>query len=181
MSPHRPLSVAGLTEGLEFRAIGAVFAASVVVPWIIHFIPAAGEIPWGQRLLPMFIAPLIGVAFFPLHVGLIPALLAPVANGMITGLPNGNLILLLTAELVVFTLLTEFALRKRPRMWFAAPVAYLGGKVCSAVFIVSVPFFSAGRPGLALSIESLRLSVPGLLLLLLINICISFRRARVAA
>jgi len=181
MSPHRPLSVAGLTEGLEFRAIGAVFAASVVVPWIVHFIPAAGGGTWGERLLPMFIAPLIGVAFFPLHVGLIPALLAPVANALITGLPSGNLILLLTVQLVVFTLLMDLALRKRPRMWFVAPLAYVTGNVCAAVLTMFLPFLAAGGDGFSLSIESLWQSAPGLLLLLLINVCISFRRSPVPA
>ena len=181
MSPHRPLSVSGLTEGLELRATGAVFVAAVALPWIIHFIPPADGVTWGQRLLPMFIAPLIGVAFYPLHAGLIPALLAPVTNAMITGLRSGNLVLLLTVHLVVFTLLSNLALRKRPTMWFAAPLAYLIGKGCAFVLMIIVPFLSAGGHGYSFSMESLWLSLPGILLLLLVNIGISRRGEPVPA
>ena len=168
-------------EGLELRAIGAVFAAAVVVPWIIHFIPAADGIPWGQRLLPMFIAPLIGVAYFPLHVGLIPALLAPVTNGIITGLPYGNLVLVLTIQLVIFTLLSSYALQKRRGLWFAAPLAYVAAKAFTAVLLMIIPFLAAGGPDYSLTFQSLWQSSPGILLLLLVNICISCRRVPVPA
>jgi hypothetical protein len=137
--------------------------ASVALQFGIHFIRFS-SVPAGAILLPMFIAPLIACIFFRLHTALIAGILAPTVNYLITGAPKPELLLSLTAELVLFTLLVHVLLNFKRIKMFAAVAGILSAKVFSSLLL---PLF--GTSGLGL-VESITTAVPGILLLFLLNV-----------
>ena len=87
-----------LLSKLQIKESVAVLAFSILIPFLIHFIPVSGN-PVGAVLLPIFIAPFIAVVFFRFNVGIIAALLSPVLNYLLTGNPVYGLLGIITLEL----------------------------------------------------------------------------------
>ncbi len=147
----------------------ALLAIAWMIPFLVHVLPWRGESPLGAHLLPMFWAAFASVYLFGLRTGLLVGLFAPMLNLLITGLPEGRWQLVLGFELIVFALAAWWMVRKMPRLWILAPVAYLAAKVAStAVQWVASPFGDIGSPSVFMS-ESLRNGFPGLVILSAIN------------
>jgi hypothetical protein len=100
--------------------------AAVALPFLVHLLPADGGPPQGARLLPIFYAGLV----LALRGATVPALalavLAPLLNRALTGMPAGPMLPTLMTELLVFTLVLVAAVRFWPRgAPYLGPVAYL--------------------------------------------------------
>jgi hypothetical protein len=142
----------------EANWIIAAVACSVALPFLVHCIPNRSALPLGAQLLPMFYAPFIAAFFFRPHVGMITAFIAPLMNSWLTGLPVKEKIGFLTAELLIFTLISLWLIKKFPRFWGSAPLAYVASTViCSYCF------------GAAHLFTPLHNSLTGMALLLFIN------------
>lgn len=164
--------------GLHVKETTLLLAATALLPYLVHLLPLANETPWGAYLLPLFYAPFVGVALYRLHVGLIPALLAPTLSALLTGLPAGGMVALLTVELVLFTLAAYLFLRWKPRLWVAAPLAYVAAKLVSGALVGVVPYFGVTAAPLDFIIGSLITAVPGMTILLVINLAVVLYGAR---
>jgi len=90
-----------LLNKVQIKESVFVLAFSILIPFLIHFIPVSGN-PAGAVLLPIFIAPFIAVVFFRLNVAVIAALLSPVLNYLLTGNPVYGIVGIITLELVLF-------------------------------------------------------------------------------
>src|SRR5687767_7770331 len=76
-----------------------------LIPVLVHLIPPFGDgTPLGVRLLPIFYAPLLAVFLFHPVVAVLASLAMPFINYLLTGMPPFNIAILLTVELVVFSL-----------------------------------------------------------------------------
>ena len=142
-------------------------AATVLLPLLVHSVPMSG-LPLGARLLPIFIAPLVAVFLFHPVVSVVASLISPYLNQQLTGNPVGPMMPTLTVELSVFSVLCLLLLRHYPKLWFAAPLAYIVAKAAAQVVLktgglVPTPPWSGFFP-------SLVVALPGLIILLVINI-----------
>lgn len=141
-----------------------LIAAAVALPVLVHLLPAAAGVPWGVRLLPAFLAPLVAAYLFHPAVALTAAAAAPLVNSWLAGMPARAMVASLSLELVLFAGLV-LALRGRwPRLWLAAPVAYVAAH---ALTLAILPTGSA--PYLATLTATLTNALPGILMLTAAN------------
>ena len=145
---------------------------SLTVPLAVHAIPVFGDMPAGLRLLPLFYAPFIAAMLSKPQVGLSVAVLAPVLNSMITGLPRQDQVVSITLELALFVLLVVLCRRIRGVRWGIAPICFIVMKILLCLF----GWTQSNAPYGAFLDEFLRtsaVSAPGIFMLLLINILLA--------
>lgn len=142
-----------------------ILAATMLLPFLFHLFPAAGDVPMGARLLPIFYAPLVAILLFRPHVGLIAALLAPMLNYLLTGRPEFGLVTLLSVELMTFTLLCVLALRIRLSIWLMLPLALVAAKTASFLLLHGLPDLSGLSPATYWQTTLLN-GMPGMLVLI---------------
>jgi hypothetical protein len=138
-----------------------VLAFSILIPFLIHFIPVSGS-PAGAVLLPIFIAPFIALMFFRLNVALLAALFSPMLNYLLTGNPVYGIVGTMTLELSLFVLLAWLLLKVNFVKYSAAPVS-----IILSMFVTQLIFSSANY-----FIAVLTTALPGIILISLINILI---------
>lgn len=117
------------TAAVQVPATVATIVIAVLLPLLIHIIPVTGNVPLGARLLPIFYAPLLAVMFFRPYVGVFAALTAPVISHWLTGHPTAPMTIILTVEVVTFTLVLAAMQRVKPRFWASALIAYAAAKL----------------------------------------------------
>lgn len=161
-------SVSQPFRAVPLRATAALLLIASVLPWLIHLIPPHQGTPMGAILVPLFVVPLVALLWYPPTVALIVAAAGPVLSFLVTGLPQGPMLVLLTAELVIFTLVTGQLLRASTLKWVAAPLAFLFAKTVSLIILTLLPFLSQVEP-LTYFRTSLSVALPGILLLAVIN------------
>jgi hypothetical protein len=138
-----------------------VLAFSILLPFLIHFIPVSGN-PAGAVLLPIFIAPFIAVIFFRMNVALITALLSPILNYLLTGNPIYGTVGIITLELFSFVLIAGLLLRFEIVKYFAAPISIIISMFLSQLIFSSISHFPV----------VLTIGLPGIILISLINLLI---------
>lgn len=155
---------ASVVRTISFTA--AAVAASVAIPFAVHLVPGGSSI--GAAILPIFWAPLLAVVFFGPVPGVAAALVAPVLNHLITGMPPSFVVLPLTVELAIFVgvLLLASRFERVKRTPLLAPAAYLIARVVAGTALVLVGA-SAGTVGAVFS--GLGSALPGLISLFVIN------------
>lgn len=150
---------------LILPATAVTVALMLALPLVVH---AVGGRAAGAVWLPLFYAPLLAALVCHPAVSLAAAVLAPLLNHALTGMPPLPTAVVLMVELVVFATAVQILHRRWPRFWGAAPVAYLLGKLAALLWLAVWPLLpvSAG----AYFANSLSMAWPGLLVLLLINV-----------
>jgi hypothetical protein len=148
----------------------ATIAAATLLPPLVHLIPAVDNVPMGARLLPIFYAPLLAILLGQPAAGLLAALVAPLLNYLFTGMPTREVMVIVTVELVAFSLFVMAARARWPKFVGTAPIAYLLAKVVALVFLVLLPVRLIPAPPLQYTLNSLTLALPGIIVLLVLNI-----------
>ena len=144
-------------------------AGMVLLPIMVHLIPFSGVYPLGAYLLPMFFAPLVAV-FFVSPVGLVlAALLAPMLNNILTGMPQAPMLYFITSELIIFSALVFWAVQKEKTFLGFSAVAFLVAKI--AVMVPRILILGGGLtlPDVGQNLIGLAISIPGLLFLFVIE------------
>lgn len=141
-----------------------------LIPLLVHLFPVSGPTPIGAILLPIFYAPLLAAWLFHPAVGILASLLMPLINFAFTGMPVLPVAILMTVELVVFSLALQLLKQRWPKFWPNALLAFALGKLAAALLLVFVPLLPA--PPLAYFTSSLVNAWPGLLILLALNVAI---------
>jgi hypothetical protein len=159
------------------RETAALVGVALALPVLVHLLPAA-SVPWGARLLPMFYAPLLGVLLYRLHVGLIPAILAPGLNSLLTGSPALMLVPVLTVELTVFTIVAYALARRWRHHWPIVLVSFVLARAASALMMAVLPWLVEIRPVGALSTHAFLTGLPGLFALTLLAVVVGHQRMR---
>ncbi len=162
-------SVSQPFRAVPLKATAVMLAIASVLPWLVHLIPPHQGTPMGAVLLPLFVVPLVALLWYPPSVGLIVATAGPALSFLITGLPQGPMLMLLTLELIIFTLVAGQLLRSTTLRWVAAPLSFLFTKTVSLIVLSLAPFLSQLDP-LNYFRTSISVALPGILLLGLINV-----------
>lgn len=121
------------------RETAGLALAAAVTPLLVHLLPSWDAVPLGAHLLPMFWTALVAVYFFGARTGAIVAVAGPAVSLLLSGAPALARLGTMTAELLVFVVLTAWAVRRWPRFWVAAPLGYVTAKL-----IVSLGLLAAG-------------------------------------
>lgn len=150
---------------LQIPATAVTITLTLLFPFIVHAIggPAAGA-----RWLPLFYAPFVAVVLFHPAVSIIAGLLTPFLNHWLTGAPPWGMTVILSVELVVFTAVSHLLLRRWPRLWVAAPLAYVLALGTAVVLVVFSPELIPAAPWQFFT-TALQQAWPGLIVLLLLN------------
>jgi len=144
-------------------------AGMVLLPIIVHLIPFSGTQPLGAYLLPMFIAPLVA-AFYVSPIGLIlAALLAPMINTALTGMPQVPMLYFVTSELIVFSLLVFWFVQKEKVFPGFSALAFLLAKIVVMVPKILILTGSLALPVIGQNLTGLAVSIPGILTLLVVE------------
>lgn len=157
---------------LQLRATVVMMALAVLLPFLTHLLPAYNGTPAGAILLPMFYAPFIAVALFRLHVGLLAAIAAPLLNFLVTGMPLAGVLMVLGIELVLFTFIAASLLKTSKLSWVAAPLSYLLAKGVSGSILAFVPSLVPNVSAGDFVANSITHALPGLVVLLGINLIV---------
>lgn len=137
----------------------------VLLPIIVHLIPFSGTQPLGAYLLPMFIAPLVA-AFFVSPVGLIlAAILAPMINNMLTGMPQVPMLYFVTSELILFSMIVFWIVQKEKTFLGFSALAFLIAKVAVMIPRILILNGNLDLPVLGLNLAGIAISIPGILIL----------------
>ncbi|MCG2783848.1 MAG: hypothetical protein L6461_01960 [Anaerolineae bacterium] len=145
------------------------FGLMWLLPLLVHIVPLTGPVPVGARLLPIFYAPLLAAWIFHPAVGLFASLLMPFINHAFTGMPTLPMTVLLSLELIVFS----FGLLLNKKYWPRlplAPLAFVAGKVISAILLVFVAVVPVSP--WAYLVSSVQNALPGLLILLVLHLAL---------
>ena len=158
-----------LYKHLAVRETVVVLIITVLLPFLVHLIPYTGMTPLGATLLPIFYAPLVAILLFRWHVGFIAGILAPFIHFLITGLPAWPMVLILSVDLALFLGMVWAFRKTRILKWIGAPIAYLLAKGASSFLVVLLPISLTTSE---FWISSVSVALPGLLILLIINILV---------
>lgn len=170
MSPTTaPVSSTPFFQRATRRETAALLGLAWLVPMAVHVIPWSGSSPLGAHLLPMFWATFVAAYLFGARLGVIVGLAAPILNLLVTGLPAWKFLSVLSVELVLFALVSTWAVRVAPRFFLIAPLAYVAAKIGSTgVQSATVVFGDIGRPA-DFFLGSLATGAAGLAMLLAVN------------
>ena len=158
-----------LFERLEISWIVGFLALAFLAPYIVHFIPSWDDSPIGAKLLPIFYAPLIAALTRKAHVSIVVALMAPWLNHVLIGMPSVPMAIIMTVELLIFSMVVErLARRHKGRAWLG-PVSYLLAKPVSLLILMMVPGFLSGTPSVSQFFNSVVNAWPGLGILALLS------------
>lgn len=149
----------------SLQATGVLLAFAALLPFAVHLVPWSGPRPLGVHLLPAFWTTFVAAYFFGARTAALVGLCSPVLNLIVTGLPVAGHLLGLSAELLVFAVVAAQLVQRWPRGWLAAALAFAAARFVVLAVQIDRPFFAAG-------IDSLRASLPGIVVLLLLNLAL---------
>ena len=159
----------GLLTKIQVKETVLILSLSVLIPFLVHFLPDFNGVAIGAIFLPMFWAPYIAVKYFKFHVGLIAALTAPILNYWITGNPHMAIISLMTIQLALFVVVSGLLKNFGKLKYLNAVLAYIIAIAAASIVIISLP---ALMPNLVLGnyfMTAFVSGLPGLILLAAIN------------
>ena len=162
----------------SITTVGLGLAAALALPYLVHLLPAGGGPPQGARLLPIFYAGLVLVLRGAPVPALAVAVLAPLLNRAVTGMPAGPMLPTLMIEVLLFTLVLIAAARILPRSApYLGPIAYLMAAVVARQLLVP------GAAPVATVVATVPVAWMGLVMLLTVGVLVGARRvgARPAA
>ncbi|MFH1836974.1 MAG: hypothetical protein ABH862_02500 [Candidatus Omnitrophota bacterium] len=159
----------------EAYTVAALVCLSLALPFIFHLIPRQGSVPLGVVFLPIYYAPLIGVILFKKRAGILTAVLAPVINHLITGRPDGNMLILLSLEIPVFVGIYSFMSDKAAapgagiKDTFRIIASYVISVLLCSAILGQAPHLIFKGNTVTLFLRSLFMSSPGILILCLLS------------
>ncbi len=134
--------------------IAALFVAgNILLPQLCHLMPQGGMV-W----LPIYFFTLVGAYKYGWKVGLLTALLSPLCNHLMFGMPAAAVLVPIFAKSVVLALAAAFVAKRSQNLSLLLMVA-----VVAAYQIVGGAFEWAWSGSLAVAAQDLRLGVPGML------------------
>jgi hypothetical protein len=154
---------------LEITWIALFLALALLAPYVVHFIPSWDDSPIGAKLLPIFYAPLIAALTRKSHVSIVVAVMAPWLNHALIGMPSLFMAVIMTVELVIFSVFVERLARIYKGKAWLGPVCYLLAKPVSLAILLLIPGFLSGTPSLTRFAMSVVNAWPGLAILALLS------------
>lgn len=127
---------------------------NILLPQLCHLIPQGGP-----TLLPIYFFTLIGAYKFGLRVGLLTAVLSPLLNSILFGMPAFSVLPVLLVKSVLLALAASVVAHYSPKIT-------VWGLLIAILFyqLIGTAFEWAWCSNFALAIQDFRVGMPGLLL-----------------
>lgn len=122
--------------------------------------------------MPAFWTAFAAVYFFGLWAGLAVALVTPVVNLLLTGLPAMERVASMSLELAAFVAIAAWLVKTWPTFVLTAPLAYLPAKAIAIAVRWAVPAFEYHRNVLEHWTSSVVHGMAGLGVLLIVNVVV---------
>jgi thiamine transporter ThiT len=149
-APVKPLSV---TEARFYLYTTLFVAGNIALPALCHLVPGGGPM-----LLPIYFFTLVAGWRFGLAAGLATAVLSPLGNHLLTGMPHQALLPVILAKSVLLAVIASFVARRFGLSLVAVAIAVLGYQVAGG----AVEGFLAAS--LAAALADFRVGLPGIVL-----------------
>lgn len=144
----------------EMRAymLSAIFAAgNVVLPLACHLVPHGGQV-----LLPIFFFTFVGAYKYGFTVGLTTAVVSPLLNSWLTGMPSAQMLPSLLVQSVLLAVLASVVARR----WRSASFAILA--FCVVAFqVLGLLLEEAMMPMATPFFQAFTTAIPGMLLMII--------------
>ncbi|HVO75432.1 MAG TPA: hypothetical protein VMT35_15490 [Ignavibacteriaceae bacterium] len=162
--------IINIASRLQIKETIFLLSGAVLIPLLIHLLPAIDGRPAGAYLLPIFYAPLIAVLFFRFHTAVITALFSPVINYFITGNPNFQLIQVMMVQLGLFVTILYFISKIDKLRLVSAPVSYILTLAALFIILSAATSLLPGINALKFTINSILTGIPGIIILATVNL-----------
>lgn len=143
----------GYREGRTYLAAALFIAGNIVLPQICHLVPMGG-----LRWLPIYFFTLIGAYKYGWRVGLLTALLSPLANSALFGMPAAAMLPAILLKSVLLAAAAGFAARRFGRV----TLPLLAGVVVFYQLLGSLGEW-AYTGSAAAALQDIRIGIPGML------------------
>ena len=137
-----------------YQVAGLFLAGNIVLPQLAHLLPQGGII-W----LPIYFFTLVGAYKYGWKAGLLTALLSPLVNSALFGMPAAAALPVILVKSVLLALAAGYAASRfrKATLWMLAAVV-LGYQIAGSLF-------EWGYTGsLAAAVQDFRIGLPGMLL-----------------
>lgn len=137
-----------------YQVAGLFLAGNIVLPQLAHLLPQGG-ITW----LPIYFFTLVGAYKYGWKAGLLTALLSPLVNSALFGMPAAAALPVILVKSVLLALTAGYAASRfrKATLWMLAAVV-LGYQIAGSLF-------EWGYTGsLAAAVQDFRIGLPGMLL-----------------
>lgn len=137
-----------------YQVAGLFLAGNIVLPQLAHLLPQGG-ITW----LPIYFFTLVGAYKYGWKAGLLTALLSPLVNSALFGMPAAAALPVILVKSVLLALAAGYAASRfrKASLWMLAAVV-LGYQIAGSLF-------EWGYTGsLAAAVQDFRIGLPGMLL-----------------
>ncbi len=151
-APVKPLSV---TEARFYLYTTLFVAGNIALPALCHLVPGGGAM-----LLPIYFFTLVAGWRFGLAAGLATAVLSPLANHALTGMPPQAMLPAILAKSVLLAVIASWVARRFGLSLLAVALAVLGYQVAGGIveglltasLAAALADFRVGLPGMVLQI-----------------------------
>lgn len=143
----------GYREGRTYLAAALFIAGNIVLPQICHLVPMGG-----LRWLPIYFFTLIGAYKYGWRVGLLTALLSPLVNSALFGMPAATMLPAILLKSVLLAAAAGFAARRFGRV----TLPLLAGVVVFYQLFGSLGEW-AYTGSAAAALQDIRIGIPGML------------------
>lgn len=143
----------GYREGRTYLAAALFIAGNIVLPQICHLVPMGG-----LRWLPIYFFTLIGAYKYGWRVGLLTALLSPLVNSALFGMPAAAMLPAILLKSVLLAAAAGFAARRFGRV----TLPLLAGVVVFYQLFGSLGEW-AYTGSAAAALQDIRIGIPGML------------------
>ncbi len=164
-------SITSLRENTRVQVPATILTLGLMwmLPALVHQIPFSQPTPLGAYLLPIFFVSLFAAWFFDPWVSVVASLLQPLLNHITIGMPTFNVAILLSLELVLFSLMVIKFREYKGLRSFVAPFAVVVAKLGSMILVAAVPSL-AKTHFFVFFAHSVKVALPGIFLLWLFNL-----------
>ncbi|HNX54804.1 MAG TPA: hypothetical protein PKO30_04425 [Prolixibacteraceae bacterium] len=150
-----------------------ILVATMALPLMIHLLPNMNGNLAGAVLLPIFWAPMFAAFFFKRHVSILAGIFAPLFNFLILNRPAPEMVVMLSFEIMLFSLIVSWLKNQKLIGYIAAPLAYIAA---SLTVVLGMSLF-VNHLSVEGWINSTLIAFPGILLLTAANLLlIRFRK-----
>jgi hypothetical protein len=151
-APVKPLSV---TEARFYLYTTLFVAGNIALPALCHLVPGGGPM-----LLPIYFFTLVAAWRFGLAAGLATAVLSPLANHVLTGMPPQAVLPVILAKSVLLAVIASWIARRFGLSLLAVALDFLGYQVAGGIveglltssLAAALAAFRVGLPGIVLQI-----------------------------
>lgn len=156
---HANYKTLSLTNHSTYIFSAMFVIGNILLPQLCHFVPQGG-----LMLLPIYFFTLVGAYCYGINLGLLTAVLSPVVNSMLFGMPPAAALPAILVKSVSLAVVASYVAHRSQRVSLG-----LLALVVVAYQLVGMAFEYVYTGSLYAALQDVRLGIPGLLMQVLLG------------